>query len=109
MFGYIINFFVWWYLVKAKEYFVEEVFGGFIFQMNLTRTLPMVRNFKVPLFRDNSSFGKSISMIIKFWWIGFGTIVSLVKSIPHFLIFLIIIVLPIIPFIQLALYISRII
>lgn len=75
--------------------------------MNITRTLPMVRNFTTPLFRDSSGFGKAISVFIKFWWIGFGTLLSVIKTLPKFLIFLVIVALPIVPLIQIALFVAR--
>ena len=95
-----INFFVWYYLVKGENLF-RRVTDRFAFMMNKTNTISMVKNFNTPLYQDKSAFGKSLSMFIKFWWIGFGTIYSLLSTIPAFLLFIIFLILPLIPIFQL--------
>ncbi len=99
--SHIQNFFTWWYIIVVREYFQEKVSGRFVYLLNSTNTIPMAKNFGVPLFRDTSSFGKAISIFIRFWWIGFGSITSLVYTIPNFILGIILFALPFIPFIQL--------
>lgn len=69
--------------------------------MNKSRTIDMIRYLNTPIYNDSSSFGKGISLFIRIWWIGLGTIWSLVKIIPRLLLLGIKILLPFFPLIQL--------
>lgn len=98
--NYIINFFTWYYLIKVKN-FAAKVGDDFMFSMNKSDTSNMIKFFKTPLYQDNSSFGKAISIFIRFWWIIFGTIYSAITVIPKVILLGILIILPFIPVLQL--------
>lgn len=100
MINQISNFFVWYYLVKVKAVAVG-VGEKFTYSMNKSHTIDMVRNLSKPLYQDNSSFGKIVSLFIRFWWVGLGTVYSLLTTIPRVFWLSILIVLPLVPFIQL--------
>ena len=97
---YFINFFTWYYLIKVRGYF-NKVKDKFSFSMHKSDTVDMVKFFKTPLYQDNSSFGRFLSLFIRFWWIGFGTLYSVITIIPNLVILLILIILPIVPIVQL--------
>lgn len=101
---YFINFFLWWYLVKVKAAFFNAI-KNLVFYMNLTLALPMAQNLFVPMFRDKSSGGKALSLFIRFWWVGFGTIASIAISLPYFVFALFLLILPVLPIIQIILFI----
>lgn len=101
----IIN---WWYSIVAFLIFKEKVIDIFIFSMNKTRALPFAKTFNVPLYQDTSGIGKSMSMIIKFWWISFGSIISIIKIIPGLILTFIVLLLPIIPIIGIARFLFKI-
>ena len=67
----------------------------------------MAKHLNVPLYQDNSSFGKAVSFIIRFWWIGVGSVISLLGTIPFFILGLILIIIPIIPVLQFINWISQ--
>lgn len=102
---YFFNFFLWYYFVKVRRYFTESVSLRFIFQLNRTNTLPMARNFSKPLFQDDSSLGKNLGYIIRFFWVGFGTLYCLLLIIPWVIFGVVLIVLPLIPIIQIVAFI----
>ncbi len=98
----------WWYTIVVWRFFSNKVLDNFIFSMNKTRALPFAKNFSTPLYRDNSEFGKALSKIIKFWWIGAGTLVSLVQIIPACALTVLLIILPVLPVIGLVKFILKI-
>jgi hypothetical protein len=102
---YILNFFVWWYKIVVKGYFRQEVLSKYVFYLNKTNALPMAKNLFTPMFRDSSSFGKNISVFIRFWWVGIGTLYSSIVIIPRVLVGLVLISLPFLPLIQVLLFI----
>jgi len=95
--GFFFEIINWWYTVIVVDYFRNKVIATFIFSMNKTRALPFVKTFNTPLYKDSSSFGKGFGKIVKFWWIGLGTIISLVRIIPSVMALIIILVLPLLP------------
>ncbi len=107
MYKFVLNFFVWWYLIVVKEFFEDYVVGRFIYNLNITNTLPMAKNLTVPLFQDDSGAGKAFSFVIRFVWIGVGSVVSLLTTIPFLLFGLLILVLPFLPFVQFISYLSH--
>lgn len=56
----------------------------------------MAKNLFVPIYRDESSMGKAIGFIIRFLWIGYGSVVSSIKIIPFLLFSALVFVLPIV-------------
>ncbi len=98
---FVLDFLKWWYLIVIRKYIEESLLGNLIYFLNKTRALPFVKNFNTPLFRDSSSFGRALSMIIKPWWIVIGSIYSGIRVVPLLIIASFLTVLPLIPFIQL--------
>lgn len=94
------NFFVWYYLVFVTNS-IRNTKYQFLFSMNKSRTIDMIRYLDTPLYNDSSSFGKWISLFIRVWWIGIGTSWSLIKIFPRVLFVVIKVVLPFVPAIQL--------
>lgn len=74
----------------------------FVFLLNLTNTLPMAKNLFVPMFGDNTGAGKFIGVFIRFWWIGFGTLFSIIMILPYLTGLIILIILPFLPLVQVA-------
>lgn len=87
----------WWYLDRIPKFLEEQVLATFIFSMNKTRALPFAKTFNVPLYKYDSGFGKSFSLIIKFWWISGGTFISIIKVIPPIIFVIVLATLPSIP------------
>ncbi len=98
--------FSWWYLSLVKDFWQDYVLGRFIYNLNLTNTLPMAKNISEPLFQDDSGVGKFVSFIIRFIWIGVGSCISLIVTIPFLFIGILLAVLPFLPIIQLIRYIA---
>lgn len=83
---YIINFWVWWFLVKVPEW-GRLVVGRIIFTLEYTNTLTMARNLTVPLFQDDSGMGKVLSFLIRGVWVWWGGMFTVVIAIPLGLLF----------------------
>lgn len=66
----------------------------------------MVRNFGRPLYGDTSPAGRLMGFFIRFWWIIFGGVISIIFIIPFIAGLLVSIVLPFIPIYQILLFIS---
>lgn len=98
----------WWYSVVALNFFNERVLGTFIFSMNKTRALPFARTFSQPLYKDNTDFGKTFGVFIKFWWISLGTFISIFKVVIPLIIFVIVVILPLLPIIGLVKFFFKI-
>ncbi|MCA9379251.1 hypothetical protein KC640_02375 [Candidatus Dojkabacteria bacterium] len=92
---YIINFWVWWYLVKVPEW-GREVARRIIFVLEYTNTLTMARNLTLPLFQDNSGIGKMLAILIRGTWVWLGGMFSAVIAIPLLILFVILVFLPLI-------------
>lgn len=101
--------FYWWYVVLVKDFWVNYVFGRFIFNMNMTNTLPMARHISDPLFQDDSGLGKSFGFIIRFIWIGFGSLISFFVTIPFLVFGIFLVLLPFVPVIQFVRYLDALI
>lgn len=54
----------------------------------------MAQNLFNPIYGDYTSLGKAIGFIIRFIWIGYGSIISTLKIIPFLLISLVVLTLP---------------
>ena len=74
--------------------------------MNKNNVISMAKNFLVPMYRDQSSMGKFLSIFIRFWWVGAGTISSLIYTFPTFIIFIILIIIPLLPAVELILFLA---
>jgi len=96
---YLINFFIWYYLIRVQKYIHYQVIERFIYLLNRTDTLPMAQNLFHPLFQDNSFSGRFIGFFIRFWWITIGIIVSILLIVPNIVISIILVTLPFIPII----------
>ncbi|MFS8131376.1 MAG: hypothetical protein ACMG57_05375 [Candidatus Dojkabacteria bacterium] len=103
---YIINFFVWYYQIFVLGFFRDHVALRFSFLLNQTNALPSARNFSKPLYQDNSSLGKSLGVIIRFWWIATGSLISFIFILPNVLVFLAILLIPLILPLQIIAYLS---
>lgn len=98
--------FYWWYAVLVKDFWAYYVLGRFVYNMNMTNTLPMARHISDPLFQDDSSIGRSFGFIIRFIWIGIGSSISFLVTIPFFFFGIFLLILPFIPVIQFVRYLS---
>jgi hypothetical protein len=87
VFGNVLNFFLWWYTVLARQQ-AEALVKRFVFLLVYTNTLPMAQNLGKPLFQDNSDVGVAVGWIIRFIWIWLGGMFSLVLLVPFSLKFL---------------------
>lgn len=79
---YLFNFFYWWFFVVLKEVW-QKTWFQYIFFLQKSDTIPMARNFFVPLYRDRSFGGRIISIFIRFWWIALGNVMSLIFIFPY--------------------------
>ncbi|MBN1331585.1 hypothetical protein JW978_01725 [Candidatus Dojkabacteria bacterium] len=93
---YFLNFFVWWYLVKARD--ISTAFWRtWLFGFVSFRVWPMLSNLFVPLYQDNSWVGRLIGFPIRLVWGGVGLIIELMFLVVLTFIFFIYLALPIIP------------
>ena len=99
---YFVNFIVWYYLIKVKNFIKLEVIGRFIYLLNLTSALPMAQNLLSPMFQDHSITGRFVGFFIRFWWMTFGLLISIIVIVPFVVFAAILIVLPFVPFLQFA-------
>jgi hypothetical protein len=104
---YLLNFIVWWYGVFCRNAIKALVYRT-IYLLNLTNTLPMVKNLFTPLFQDNSNVGRLMSLLIRPWWIFFGTMITIVAIIPRFLLTILYIILPFVPILQILNFLYQI-
>ena len=79
--------------MKVKAW-ARYVFERAVFVLEYTNTLSMARNLTVPLFQDNSSIGKIISLFIRATWVWIGGMVSAFLIIPLLLGLLMLVLLP---------------
>ena len=99
--------FYWWYAVMVKDFWRNYVVGRLVYNLNLTNTLPMAKHISDPLFQDDSGLGKSFGFIIRFLWIGVGSSISVVVTIPFLLYGVFLLILPFVPIIQLVRYLGN--
>ncbi len=93
--AYIINFFVWWYKVKAEEV-LRWAIHRIIYIFILLNIWPMLSNLFTPMFQDRSIVGRFVAFPIRLIW-GFGGLfLNIVIAIPIILLVLIYFFLPII-------------
>jgi len=90
---YLFNYFIWWYFFKSKEVW-EWAYSEFIFMMNLTGSLPMLKNLKKPLFGDKRLSGRIVGFGIRSFWGFLGMIISVIYFLPYLLLFLIYLIIP---------------
>jgi len=93
---YIINFWVWWYVVKAYD-LAQELIGYWGFLLNYLNIPSMLTNLFVPLYQDYSWGGKFISLIIRSAWVIFGSLVMIFVTIPIIFIYFVYILIPFMP------------
>lgn len=96
----IVNYFTWWYLFVVKKAFTTLVFNPFVFSLYKTKTLPMLKNFSIPLFRSTEWGGKYFSFFIRSCWIILGTAISFLKVIPGLFFWLAITFVPVLIWLQ---------
>jgi len=96
---YLINFFVWWYIVQAKELFKElaNSWGFFLGYVNL---LPMIQNLFVPLYQDYTLVGKLMSFPIRIVWIVIASFLVFLFTIPLLFIFVFFLAFPLLTIFQ---------
>lgn len=78
---YVINFVLWWYTVEVVNIF-NRAYTWMGFMLNYTNTLVMAQNLFVPMYKDTTSIGKSISFIVRITWIWFGGIATTIVTLP---------------------------
>lgn len=93
---YLIDPIYWYFAVFFRDFAQRNFVNQYIFFLNKTNTIPMAKNLFVPIYRDESSMGKAIGFIIRFLWIGYGSVVSSIKIIPFLLFSALVFVLPIV-------------
>lgn len=98
--------FYWWYVILVKEFWRSYVLGRLVYNLNLTNTLPMAKHISDPLFQDDSGIGKSFGFIIRFIWIGIGSSISVIVTVPFLIFGIFLLVLPLLPLIQLVTYLN---
>ncbi len=103
---YILNFFLWWYVIKVNQ-FARRVVGLSVYVLEYTNTLPMAQNFFVPLYQDESSAGRFISFIVRLVWVWFGGMISLVVILPLIAVLLVYVALPLLLIFQIVFGILR--
>ena len=91
----------------VKDFWRNYVVGRLVYNLNLTNTLPMAKHISDPLFQDDSGLGKSFGFIIRFLWIGVGSSISVVVTIPFLLYGVFLLILPFVPIIQLVRYLGN--
>jgi len=96
MVQYFINFWVWWYVVKAYDY-ARNLIGYWSFLLNYVYLPSMIANLFVPLYQDNSIAGKFISVIIRFAWIVFTSVFMIFITVPMLVVYLIYLLIPFLP------------
>lgn len=104
--GNLLFVFYWWYFVLVKDFWENYVIGRLVYNLNLTNTLPMAKHIADPLFQDDSGLGKSFSFVIRFIWIGVGSFMSVIVTIPFLFFGLFLLIVPFLPIIQFIRYIS---
>lgn len=78
---YLLNAIYWWFGIRVRKTWINTGIK-YIFILLKTDTIPMAKNFTVPLYRDKSFGGRVISIFIRFWWIFIGNIISLFYIVP---------------------------
>lgn len=91
---YFLNFFIWYYRIFAKDIFNNIFLQTFKDHLQARGVIVMAENFYEPLYQDDSPLGKSLGMIIRFWWIGTGTILSILFVIPNFIVAILVLIFP---------------
>lgn len=104
----LLDFIYWWYAIFVKEFWLNKVFNKFIYNLNSTNTLSMAKNISAPLYQDNSSLGRSLGFILRFFWIAVGSSTSLIWIIPNLVIGIFLTFMPLIPIVQLFRFILSI-
>lgn len=99
---FVVNFFVWWYAIRVREFF-KRIYGWALFILEYTNTLPMAQNLFVPLFQDNTGIGRVIGFAIRITWVWFGGMASAVFILPLGIVLLVYALLPIIFIIEILL------
>jgi len=103
-----LEVFNWWYSVVCWGFLNDKVLATFIFSMNKTRALPFAKTFNVPLYKDNTGFGQAFGMVVKFWWISLGTLISILKVVIPILILVFLAILPFLPLFGLVRFVLKI-
>lgn len=106
MVKYFINFWIWWYVVKAYD-IASELVVYWSFVLNYINLPLMTLNLFVPLYQDESLVGKFISFIIRLVWILIGSLLMLILTIPMVSVFILYLLVPIMPvFVIIGTYIN---
>ncbi|MFQ5493450.1 MAG: hypothetical protein ACE5DX_04795 [Candidatus Dojkabacteria bacterium] len=93
---YIINFWVWWYLVRGRHV-LERIVGIWNFTLGYFNVVPMLRNLFVPLYQDYSNIGIVISIPIRLVWVIVGSAMQLLITAPLLIAYMIFLMLPLLP------------
>lgn len=96
---FLLNVAEWYLTTVIRLAWIHYVLDRFLLSMNSTNALNMVKNLTKPLYQDDSMFGRSFGFLIRSIWVSFGTIYSVITTIPFALIALIITLAPIFPLI----------
>lgn len=66
----------------------------FVFLLQYTNTLTMAQNLNTPMFQDNSSVGKGISLVVRVLWVWFGGMLTVLLVVPFSLRTVLFLILP---------------
>lgn len=91
---YLFDPVYWYFAIFFRDFAQKNFINQFIFFLNKSKAIPMAKNLFVPIYRDESSMGKAIGFIIRFIWIGYGSVVSSVKIVPFLLVTVAVFLLP---------------
>jgi hypothetical protein len=90
---YILNFWVWWYLVNSRD-----VLGGlyryWMYLLGRLNVVPMLSNLFTPLYQDYSAIGRFMSFLIRISWGTGGLVIFLIAGIPIIALGIIYLILP---------------
>lgn len=103
---YILNFWIWWYIIESKQVW-KKIVGIASFTLGYLNVVPMAQNIFAPLYQDYSRTGRIIAFPIRLIWILIGSIIQLIITIPLLAIYLFYLVLPIMPLWAVADYLTN--
>jgi hypothetical protein len=96
--NYILNFFLWWYLVNGKDVFSKLV-TNWRYTLEAMNLVPMLRNLFAPLYQDYSWEGKLVAIPFRIFWVLFGIFFQLLYTFGLIIVLIGYLLVPILPII----------
>jgi hypothetical protein len=96
--NYILNFFLWWYLVNGKDVFSKLV-TNWRYTLEAMNLVPMLRNLFAPLYQDYSWEGKLVAIPFRIFWVLFGIFFQLLYTLGLIVVLIGYLLVPILPII----------